>query len=69
MRLRSSRNRVARNGVSASTVTLNRCVAVELSAPLATTVTVAEPVATEVTVSADADRLTVETPGADEDAR
>ena len=57
------------NVVAASTVTLNRCVATELSAPLAVTVMVATPAVTGVTVTCDPDTLTVATPGADEDAR
>ena len=57
------------NAVAASTVTLNRCVAMELSAPLAVTVMVATPAATGVTVRFDPDMLTVAMPGADEDAQ
>ena len=56
------------NTVVAITVTLNRSVAMELSAPFAVTVMVATPAATGVIVAFDPDMLTVATPVADEDA-
>ena len=53
---------------TASTVTVNCCVAMELSAPLAVTVTIVMPAATGVTVTSVPDTLTVATPVVDKDA-
>ncbi len=54
--------------VDASTVTMNCCVATELSAPLAVTVMVVTPAATGVTVTSDPVTPTVATLGADDNA-
>ena len=82
IRVRNSRKWIALTGVvpgtrrspnvvaaSTVTVTRNRCVATELSAPVAVTVMVATPAAAGVTVTCAPDTLTVATPGAEDAAR